>query len=227
MNAASQQLDQIAVTRLKGVGSALEKKLNSIGIHSVQDLLFHLPLRYEDRTRIATIGSICAGEIVQVQGEILSTEIQFGRRRSLKCTVRDSSGFITLRFFHFSNAQKNSLAIGSQLRCYGEVRRGRSGLELFHPEYRVVRENEVQVVEDCLTSIYPTTEGLGQARLRSITNQALDFLPSSSEANQVADASLQDVLPGELINKFKLHALVDAIKLIHRPPINAPLSWLS
>ena len=121
MNAASQQLDKIPVTRLNGVGAALEKKLNSIGIATLQDLLFHLPFRYEDRSRVASIGSIAAGETGQVQGEVMNADIQFGRRRSLRCTIKDNSGFLTLRFFHFSNAQKSSLAVGSQIRCYGEV----------------------------------------------------------------------------------------------------------
>lgn len=227
MNAASEQLDKISVTRLKGVGAALEKKLNGIGIYTVQDLLFHLPFRYEDRTRIAPIGSVSAGETIQIQGEVLSTDIQFGRRRSLRCTLKDQSGFITLRFFHFSNAQKNSLAVGSQVRCYGEARRGRSGLELFHPEYRVVRENEEVIIDDCLTAIYPATEGLGQARLRSIANQALSYLPADSKSEEVTGTALQEFLPGEIIQKFELHSLVDAIKLIHRPPIESPLRWIN
>ncbi len=227
MTAASQQLDKIPVSRLKGVGSALERKLGVIGIYSLQDLLFHLPLRYEDRTRLVSIGSINTGETVQIQGEVLSTDIQFGRRRSLKCTVRDSSGLITLRFFHFSNAQKNSLAPGSQIRCYGEARHGRSGLEIFHPEYRVVREDEDIVIDDCLTSIYPTTEGLGQARLRGIATQALAYLEHKPGAALQTKSSLEEILPDELISQFKLHSLADAIKLIHRPPIEAPLSWLS
>ena len=229
MNTASQQLDQIPVTRLKGVGAALEKKLNSISIYTLQDLLFHLPFRYEDRSRVADIGSLSVGECAQIQGEVLNTDIQFGRRRSLRCTVKDSSGFITLRFFHFSNAQKNSLAVGSQVRCYGEVRRGKSGLELFHPEYRVVRENEDIVVEDCLTAIYPTTEGLGQGRLRSLATQALAFLPNDAETQEtlVTNSALQELMPIELIERFKLNSLVDAIKLIHRPPLEAPLGWLS
>lgn len=225
MNAASQQLDKIPVTRLKGVGAALEKKLNGIGIFNVQDLLFHLPFRYEDRTRLQAIGSVRAGETVQLQGEILSTDIQFGRRRSLSCTVKDRSGFITLRFFHFSNAQKNSLAVGSQVRCYGEVRRGRAGLELFHPEYRIVRADEDLVVEDCLTAIYPATEGLGQARLRSIATQALAYLPA--ESKQTVDAALTELLPQEIIQQFKLPPLLEAIRLIHRPPLDAPLRWQS
>lgn len=227
MNAASQQLDKVPVTRLKGVGAALEKKLNSIGIHNIQDLLFHLPFRYEDRTRVAPIGSISAGETVQVQGEVLATDIQFGRRRSLSCTIKDSSGFLTLRFFHFSNAQKNSLAVGSQLRCYGEVRRGRSGLELFHPEYRVVRSGEDIPIEDSLTAIYPATEGLGQARLRSIAKQALAYLPEQDSHDELGGSALQELLPAELISRFELPPLLDAIRLIHRPPIDAPLSWLS
>jgi len=227
VNAASQQLDKIPVTRLKGVGAALEKKLNSIGIASLQDLLFHLPFRYEDRSRVASIGSIAAGDTVQVQGEVLNADIQFGRRRSLRCTIKDNSGFLTLRFFHFSNAQKNSLAIGSQIRCYGEVRRGRSGLEIFHPEYRVVRDNEEVVVDDCLTAIYPATEGLGQARLRSIANQALAYLPAKENAQQLEGSALQEFLPPQIIQKFHLHSLIDAIRLIHRPPLETPLSWLS
>jgi ATP-dependent DNA helicase RecG len=220
------QLDQIPVTSLKGVGSALEKKLNTIGIHNLQDLLFHLPLRYEDRTRITPIGSVNVSETAQIQGEVLATEIQFGRRRSLKCTLKDNSGFIALRFFHFSNAQKNALKAGSQIRCYGEVRRGRSGLEIFHPEYRVVDDKEELSLDDCLTSIYPTTEGLGQARLRNIANQALAYLEPSS-ADTPTLSTLHDILPEKLIGQFGLHPLVDAIKLIHRPPIEAPLTWLS
>lgn len=222
MTAADQQLHQIPVTRLKGVGSALEKKLSVIGIHNLQDLLFHLPLRYEDRTRLASIGSVNVGETVQIQAEVLSTDIQFGRRRSLVCILGDNSGCIALRFFHFSIAQKNSLATGSQIRCYGEVRHGRSGLEIFHPEYKVVRDNEAFVIDDYLTAIYPTTEGLGQAKIRNIATQALNYLTEKS-----ANSCLQDFLPTELVNKFNLYSLVDAIKLIHRPPLEAPPGWLS
>ena len=226
MNAASQQLNKIPVTRLNGIGAALEKKLHAIGIHNLQDLLFHLPFRYEDRSRVAAIGSISAGETIQIQGEVISTEIQFGRRRSLRSKVKDSSGFITLRFFHFSSAQKNSLAVGNLVRCYGEVRRGRSGFELFHPEYRLIRENEDIAVEDCLTAIYPSTEGLGQTRLRSIADQALALLPDNLD-DPVVGSTLQELLPDELIEKFNLYSLAGAIRLIHQPPLEAPLSWLS
>ena len=216
---SSQQLDQIPLTRLKGVGPALEKKFHQLGICNVQDLLFHLPLRYEDRTRIDSIGRISVGEHVQLQGEIVSSSIQFGKRRSLHCVLRDNSGVISLRFFHFSAAQKKSLEPGNQLRCYGEVRRGRSGMEMYHPEYRVIRDLENEPVPETLTPIYPSTDGLQQGRLRNVARQALNILERS---NQV-----RDYLPAELVNKLGLHGLTEAIKLIHQPPADAPLGWMS
>ena len=213
----SPSLDQIPLTRLKGVGPALASKLDAIGMHNVQDLLFHLPLRYEDRTKLNSIRSIHAGDTVQLQGEIVDCRIAFGRRRSLQCTLVDKTGSIALRFFHFSAAQKNSLAIGTQIRCYGEVRRGRAGYELYHPEYRVLRADEDEQLSDTLTPIYPTTEGLQQGRLRNIISQALDLLENSG--------LVQDLLPAQMSKQFGLHGLTEAIRLIHRPPIDAPVSW--
>jgi len=99
-------LDQISLTKLKGIGPALEKKFHQLGIYNVQDLLFHLPLRYEDRTRLRQIGKIRVSEQVQLQGQIISCNIQFGRRRSLHCVVRDDTGMVSLRFFHLSATRK-------------------------------------------------------------------------------------------------------------------------
>lgn len=215
---AGLNLEQLSLTRLKGVGPALEKKFQQLGIFNVQDLLFHLPLRYEDRTRIHLIRSARVGNVVQLQGEVVSNAIQFGRRRSLHCVITDGSGLISLRFFHFSAAQKNSLAPGTLIRCYGEVRRGRNGMEIYHPEYKVLQADQDEPVTDQLTAIYPTTEGLQQGRLRSVINQALDLLDKSEE--------LTDYLPLSVIKQFSLQPLTDSIKLIHRPPIDAPLSWI-
>ena len=159
-------LDKIPITQLKGVGPALEKKFNQIGIYNVQDLLFHLPFRYEDRTRVHQIENIEVGDHVQLQGEVLSNNIQFGRRRSLRCILQDKTGFISLRFFHFSAAQKKSLSPGQLIRCYGEARRGRSGLEIYHPEYKIMPDFNSIPVAESLTPVYPTTEGLQQTRLR-------------------------------------------------------------
>ncbi len=223
MNKAEPQLSQIPLTQLRGVGPALQKKLQQLSINNVQDLLFHLPIRYEDRTRINTIASARVGETVQLQGEVINCSIQFGRRRSLHCTLIDDSGFISLRFFHFSAAQKNSLAAGTKIRCYGEVRRGRNGMEIYHPEYRVCSDLEDAPLSDSLTAIYPLTEGLQQARLRSIIQQALAYLGDSTD-NKL---KLPDYLPESLSASLGLYELNDAIRLIHKPPIDAPLDWLS
>lgn len=215
----SQQLDQIPLTKLKGVGPALKAKLNAISIYNVQDLLFHLPFRYEDRTRINRISSIRSGDTVQLEGEITSNNIQYGRRRSLQCTLNDGSGIVSLRFFYFSAAQKNSLAPATRIRCYGEVRRGRTGLEIYHPEYKVLTGIEDEPVADVLTPVYPTTEGLQQARLRKLIDQALDLLQNS--------VPIRDYLPAELIGQLGLQPLTDAIKLIHRPPAEQSLGCIN
>ena len=209
-------LDAMSPARLKGVGPALEKKLAAIGITSIQDLLFHLPLRYEDRTRITLAARAQIGEYMQFEGEVTSCDLQFGKRRSLRCSLRDSSGSMTLRFFHFSAAQKDSLAVGTQLRVYGEVKHGRAGFELFHPEYKPLSQAS-QEVSDTLTPIYPTTEGLMQPRLRSIIGQAVELV--------VGKDAIEDYLPADLVAKFNLASLTEAIKQIHRPAADAFGGW--
>ena len=212
----NRRLDSMSPARLKGVGPALEKKLAAIGILTLQDLLFHLPLRYEDRTRVSLAARAQLGEYQQFEGEVTSCEIQFGKRRSLRCSLRDSSGSIALRFFHFSAAQKDSLAVGTQLRVYGEVRRGRSSFEIFHPEYKPLSQVSAEV-PDTLTPIYPTTEGLLQPRLRSIIAQAVDLV--------VGKNSIEDYLPEDLVKRLGLVSLADAILHIHRPPADAFGGW--
>lgn len=212
----TRRLDSMSPARLKGVGPALEKKLAAIGILTLQDLLFHLPLRYEDRTRVSLAARAQLGEYQQFEGEVTSCEIQFGKRRSLRCSLRDSSGSIALRFFHFSAAQKDSLAVGTQLRVYGEVRRGRSSFEIFHPEYKPLSQVSAEV-PDTLTPIYPTTEGLLQPRLRSIIAQAVDLV--------VGKDSIEDYLPEDLVKRLGLVSLADAILHIHRPPADAFGGW--
>ena len=212
----TRRLDSMSPARLKGVGPALEKKLAAIGILTLQDLLFHLPLRYEDRTRVTLAARAQLGEYQQFEGEVTSCEIQFGKRRSLRCSLRDSSGSITLRFFHFSAAQKDSLAVGTALRVYGEVKRGRSSFEIFHPEYKPLSQVSAEV-PDTLTPIYPTTEGLLQPRLRSIIAQAVDLV--------VGKDSIEDYLPEDLVKRLGLVSLADAILHIHRPPADAFGGW--
>mgnify|MGYP002529687357 FL=1 len=128
-------LASIDVGTLKGVGPALVKKLGRLGIETLQDLLFHLPFRYEDRTRVTPIGAAKPGEACVIEGKVMACDVSFGRRRSLLATVQDNTGTIGLRFYHFSRAQQNNLKNAGAIRCFGEVRAGASGLEIYHPEY--------------------------------------------------------------------------------------------
>ena len=131
-----------------------------------------LPSRYEDRTQVSEIGAVRHGTRAVVEGEVQLTEVAYRRRRQLLCRITDGTGSLTLRFFYFSGAQQADLARGTRLRCFGEVRRGPLGLEIVHPEYRRIGA-EAAPLEEVLTPIYPTTEGVPQARLRSLIDLAL------------------------------------------------------
>ena len=175
------------VTRLKGVGSRVAEKLTRLKIHCVEDILFHFPYRYEDRTRLVPIGSLRVGDHAVVQGEVQLTEIKFGKRRMLVSHISDGTGILVLRFFHFNAQQKENLARGVTLRCYGEVRKGQRHLEMIHPEYKHIQSDEALVnVEEALTPIYPTTEGLHQLTLRQLSQQALDMLYPMRDADDSA-----------------------------------------
>ena len=201
---------------MRGVGSALAEKLSRLGVTHVQDLLFVLPLRYEDRTRVESIGSLVPGSRSVVEGEIQLTEITFRRRRQLLCRISDGSGFLTLRFFYFSTSQQNGLARGTRIRCFGEVRRGPFGLEIVHPEYRRVTDAASAALEETLTPIYPLTEGVPQGRLRALVNEAL------------RDASgLRDWIPLGVVKSLGLPPLKEALDYVHRPPREAEVSVLS
>ena len=152
-------LDQRPVTSLRGVGPALGETLGRIGLATLQDLLFHLPRGYEDRTRVVPIGTLRPGDRAVVEAEVQLAEVVFRRRRALLVRVADGSGSLTLRFFHFSAAQQDALARGTRLRLYGEVRPGPAGLEIVHPEYRRVASGTTTPVEDGLTPVYPLVIG--------------------------------------------------------------------
>ncbi|HZW59457.1 MAG TPA: OB-fold nucleic acid binding domain-containing protein, partial [Woeseiaceae bacterium] len=155
---------QAALTTLNGVGPALEKKLAKLKLKRVEDLLFLLPLRYEDRTSTVRLGALAPGRRALVNGEVLLAETVFRGRRSLLVRLSDGSGQLTLRFFHFSRQQQAQFSRGVRLSCYGDVRQGPAGLEMVHPEYRVVRDGHDPLASATLTPIYPTTEGVAQGR---------------------------------------------------------------
>lgn len=212
------ELAAVAVTALKGVGAALAEKLAKVGLENLQDVLFHLPLRYQDRTRIVPIGALRPSQDAVVEGIVAGADVVMGRRRSLLVRLQDGSGTLSLRFYHFSQAQKEGLKRGTQVRCYGEVRPGSSGLEIYHPEYRALSGSEPIAVEQTLTPIYPTTEGLTQQRLRQLSEQALARL---------GPHSLPDWLPRELADAYQLSPLDQAIRYLHRPPPDADLTELA
>jgi ATP-dependent DNA helicase RecG len=206
------------VTALKGVGDVLAQKLQKLGIGTIQDLLFLLPLRYEDRTRISPIGSLRLGDRAVIEGEVQLAEVAFRGRRQLLCRIHDGSGSLTLRFFYFSSAQQQALVRGARIRCYGEIRRGPSGFEIVHPEYRRVGADEVHAVEESLTPIYPLTEGLQQGRLRQLTTLAL---------HEVSNRTVQDWLPQSIVRDLELPSLEEALRYVHRPPPDARLELLA
>ena len=210
--------EQRPVTAIRGVGTALAEKLQRLGVTQVQDLLFVLPLRYEDRTRVWQIGSLLPGMRAALEGEIQLTEVTYRKRRQLLCKISDGSGFLTLRFFYFSAAQQNGLVRGTRIRCFGEIRRGPFGLEIVHPEYRRVREGEAPPEEDTLTPIYPLTEGVPQGRLRALIAEALKELDSSA---------VRDWIPSHVIASLGLPPLKDALTYMHRPPKEAEVAELS
>jgi len=203
---------------LKGVGKSIADRLNRLGIQSIQDILFHLPLRYQDRTHIYPISQAKLGEHVVIEGHIKTVSMPKEGRTRLLCCLEDLTGSIHLRFFYINASQKQTLKPGNKLRCFGEVRFGRYGLELVHPEYRVATQNSLNPVDNHLTPIYPTTEGLSQIAWRKLTNQALDLLMSG--------AVLQDIIPLSILQTFKFSTLKEAVQYVHRPPPDAPIKVL-
>ncbi|WP_312042747.1 OB-fold nucleic acid binding domain-containing protein, partial [Erwinia sp.] len=166
-------MDAIPLSMLAGVGASQAGKLAKLGLTTVQDLLLHLPLRYEDRTQLYAINDLLPNIYATVEGEVLQSDISFGRRRMLTCQISDGTGILTLRFFNFNAGMKNSLAPGRRVTAYGEIKRGQRGAEIIHPEYRVQGDNSVVELQETLTPVYSTTEGVRQATLRNLTDQAL------------------------------------------------------
>jgi ATP-dependent DNA helicase RecG len=216
------RLDTLPVTVLKGVGSRVATRLERLRIRTVQDVLFHLPLRYEDRTRVSPMGAVRPGEQAVVEGVVDLAEVRFGGRRALLVRISDGTGALTLRFFHFNTAQQASFERGREIRCFGEIRSGAATLEMIHPEYRLLNPGAKTPVEDHLTPVYPATEGIHQLTLRALTEQALQYLDAPAGAPR-----LVDWLPAELVRARKLSSLSAALHYVHRPPPGAPLELLA
>ena len=209
------KLEKVPLSALNGVGIKMSERLEKIGLFSVADLLFHLPLHYQDRTSIYPIGELKDGMQVSVQGRIVSCNVQMGKRRILKCQVGDETGRVMLNFFHFNASQKNSFKEGQLIKCFGEFKRGYQGFEITHPEYTLIQQRESSQVEEKLTPVYPTTEGLKQNGLRKLAMQAVEMLKQNS---------IDELLPTQLLSHPI--SLQDALFYLHQPPPDANIEQL-
>ncbi|MDP1637555.1 MAG: ATP-dependent DNA helicase RecG [Candidatus Nitrotoga sp.] len=186
------------------ISEATLTKLAKLGIHNRFDLVLHLPLRYEDETRVTQIVELAHGVSTQVEGEIIHNEVTFRPRRSLICQLQDSSGVLHLRFLNFYPSQQKQLEVGKKIRALGEVRMGYFGMEMVHPKCRVAGESTP--LKQALTPVYPTTAGLPQATLSKHIQAALNEL------------ELPDTLPADLLTRLKLPSFADSVRLLHNPP---------
>ena len=183
---------------------ATQARFAKLGIRHRFDLVLHLPLRYEDETRIQRIDELAPGVDAQVEGEIIHSEVTFRPRRSLVCQLQDDSGVLHLRFLNFYPSQQKQLAEGKHIRALGEARMGYFGMEMVHPKCRVAGENTP--LKQALTPVYPTTAGLPQATLSKHIQAALNEL------------ELPDTLPPELLARLQLPGFADSVRLLHNPP---------
>jgi ATP-dependent DNA helicase RecG len=206
------------VTALRGVGPSLAQRLQKLGLERVQDLLFLLPLRYEDRTRITPLGELRPGDRALIQAEVQLCEVAYRRRRSLLCSLHDGTGWLTLRMFYFSRSQQAALKPGTLIRAFGEVRRGPAALEMIHPEYQLLHSEDSAPPQDTLTPVYPSSEGLQQGRLRALVAQALARLEAGG---------LADLLPPLKLAGHSQPTLVQALRYLHKPPPDARLDQLA
>lgn len=199
----------------------MAEKLAKLGITSLETLLFHLPARYENRGVVIPIASLRNGDRAVIEGTITQANIQFGKRRSLVCTLKDDSGTVSLRFFYFSGAQQKQLQNEPKLRCFGEVSLGKQGLSIIHPEYQVVSPDKPIAQQSQLTAIYPSTEGIQQVRWRSYIQQALKLLSKSPPQQTLLD---NHEFPTQLQCKQSLY---ESLSFLHKPPLDADIRQLN
>jgi len=200
------------VSALPGIGPKIREKLQCMGISNQQQLLFHLPLRYEDRTRLSALGSLQPGQRALIQAEILQSGVSFRRqgrsRRLLMVKISDGTGFLTLRFFHFNASQQNKLKKGCWIRCFGEARTVMGALEMVHPEFDIIDADEPPPLADHLTPVYPTTEGLHQIGLRKIMQKLLQ---------QLSQKGLTETLPSDWLQQYSFPSVSRSLQILHNP----------
>jgi len=198
---------------LKGVGEKGLIKLNKIGIRTVEDLLFHLPIRYQDKTKLTKISDLEPGNKYFIEGVVEKSNIIFYKKRMFLVRLSDSSGFIQLRFFYFNKSQMRNFSEGQKVRCYGELRLANKVKEMVHPECEFIDRNNIKKLDEYLTPVYPITEGLQQHRIRNIVRQSLVMLKSGK-------ISFPEILPKKILEKYNLVDINTALLSIHNPSGN-------
>ncbi len=197
------------VSSLAGIGPRTTLLLNKLGLVRIQDLLFHLPNRYLDKTRAYPIQALTAGQYFLTRGIVDQCQLVGRQRKSLVCHITDSTGMLSLRFFHYQAQMLDRLKPGTLIACFGDVKEGFNGLEMIHPEYHFVSEHDI-ITEPTLTPVYPSTEGLHQTPLRKAIQQALCFLEQDHD-------SLTDYLPESLLQHWNFSSLAESLRQIHAP----------
>jgi ATP-dependent DNA helicase RecG len=211
----------VSLSNLRGVGDHLINILAKLNLFTYGDLLFHFPLRYEDRTRISSIGELKGGDRVLIEGVVERVNVQVrGRgRRALSCCVRDETGLITLRFYHFTKKQVENLqGENIRLRCFGEIREGyRRELEIVHPEYRTGFSVDSLPITQQLTAVYPVTKGISSIVIRKLVQQLWD---------KVDQQSVEELLSDDVLRMHQWPGLLDTLRYVHAPPVGADVSLL-
>ncbi len=210
-------LHNIFVNSLKGVGPKLTEKLNSLGLYTLQDILFFLPYKYQDRSRLIPISQLIIGTESLTQGRIIDTKVIFARQRMLVCFIEDEVGEqLSLRFFHFNQSQQRSFKIGQLIRCFGELRQGRSGREMTHPDYQLLHDSQ-QAVDECYTPIYHQVQGISQTITRKLVQQVLE---------QLNNDSLEEYLPQKIRDQYQYPSLKESLYLLHQPSVDISINSL-
>ena len=214
-----------SIISLKGVGEKVLERFARRNLYTLNDLLFHLPSRYQDKTRVIPIATLRVDDTALVRGELIQCKSHYARRPVLTCQINDGSGTLNLRFFHFNKQQVNhlmrALEQGKWLRCFGDVKRGRHALEMTHPEYRIIEPDQTIEVEENLTPVYPTTEGLTQLSLRNAIQQVVEQLKQQYQAGSNGSYSaglVPELLPENIRQQLGMPSLVEALLYLHAPP---------
>jgi len=205
------------IQNIRGVGPKIADTLSNLGIYQVEDAVFHLPYKYEDRTNLTPIGDAPYETPLLVEGEIVKSTVVFRGRRMLITEIFDGTGRLTMRMFHFAFAQHKNLKEGHRIRCFGTIRHGPKGKEMIHPQYQVFSKDEEVEIEDHLTPIYPSTSNLQQGRLRKLIQGSIIYCQKNN--------LLKENWETEDEGGFK--DLLSALTFIHNPPTETSLELLS